>query len=228
MIFSCNKLGLEIHNPLFQPLVIVVEKEESLVQLISDIQFTIEGRQESIMITESEKQISLSKEANIIIDPWSIDCNSKVIKNHLYRLLFQLAQEISEEEYLELKTNMFCYIEKISDHISYDIKYNTDVDQMMIFKGLDITVNVQDEDITERLVEYMKLLQSLCKIKVLFLVNIKSFFSSEQILLLYKEARYINLQLILIESVQKTRLSDENMVIIDKDNCIINLTCSVP
>ena len=44
----------------------------------------------------------------------------------------------------------------------------------------------------EQLVEYMKLLQSLCKVKIIFFVNMKTFFSKEQIELLYKEAYYNN------------------------------------
>lgn len=78
-------------------------------------------------------------------------------------------------------------------------------------------------DFLEQVIEYMKLLQSLCRVKVLFLVNIKLFLSDEQMMLLYKEANYINLQIILIEHIQKNRISEEKIVIIDRDNCIIDL-----
>lgn len=88
---------------------------------------------------------------------------------------------------------------------------------------MDITINTQDVEFLERIVEYMKLLQSLCKIKVLFLVNIKLYLTDEQMILLYREAEYINLQLVLIEHIMKSTIFEEKVVVIDKDDCIINL-----
>lgn len=103
------------------------------------------------------------------------------------------------------------------------ISYNMQFEPSVIFKSMDITINTQDVEFLERIVEYMKLLQSLCKIKVLFLVNIKLYLTDEQMILLYREAEYINLQLVLIEHIMKSTIFEEKVVVIDKDDCIINL-----
>lgn len=223
MIISYNELGLKLDVNSFQPLVIIVENEKTLVQLISDIKLSIENAIETFSISENEKVFHLPKEADIIIDPWDVDCNSKKIKAKLYQFLLGVAQEQGEEKFLQLRSDMFCYMEDLSEHIPYSISYDTQIDPTAIFKSLDISVDSSNADFLEQVIEYMKLLQSLCRVKVLFLVNIKLFLSDEQMLLLYKEANYINLQIILIEHIQKNRISEEKIVIIDRDNCIIDL-----
>lgn len=223
MIISYNVLGLETSVKSYQPLVIIIENEKTLVQLISDIKYSIEDSKETMIISESEKVINLSKEAAIIVDPWNVDCNSKQIKTKLNQVLLEIAQEQDSEIFLKLRSDMFFYIEKLVEHVPYNIVYNMQIDPTAIFKCLDISVDGQSVNFLEQLIEYMKLLQSLCNIKILFLVNMKLFLTDEQMILLYKEANYINLQLILIEHSAKNKIAEEKTVIVDRDNCIIDL-----
>lgn len=223
MIFSYSDLGICETVEEYQPLVICVEKQESLVQLISAIRQTIDNSAEAIVVTSSEKKVNLSKEATIIIDPWSIDCNSKQIKSKLYQLLLDVSQEQIDESFIKLRTDMFKYIEDLSEHVPYNISYNMQLDSSAILKCLDVAIDSKCVDFIERIVEYMKLMQSLCKIKVLFFVNLKSYLSIEQLEMFYKEAKYINLQLVLIEHTVAEHISNEKLMIIDQDDCIINI-----
>lgn len=223
MIISCNELGLNITIDDYNSLVVVVEKHSNFVQLISAVRQTIDNTKECIVVTENEKKLNLSKEAIAIIDLWNIDCNSKQIKNKLYQLMLDVSNEQLDDRFIGLRTDLFRYIENISDHIPYDISYNMQLDPLSIFKCIDVEINTVGENLMEQLVEYMKLLQSLCKVKIIFFVNMKTFFSKEEIELLYKEAYYINIQLVLIEHSVMEYLRNEKIVIIDQDDCIINI-----
>lgn len=223
MIISYSELSLELNVNDYRPLVIIAENEKTFAQLVCDIKNSVENSIEAFLISEKEKSLNLSKEASVIVDPWSIDCNSKQIKTRLYQLLLEIDQEQNNESFLQLRTDMFRYVEELTEHIPYSISYNMQLDPTALFKSMDIGIDIQSVDFLERIVEYMKLMQSLCKIKVLFLVNIKSYLPDEQVELLYKEAKYINLQLILIEPIEKSAILEEKVVIIDRDNCIISI-----
>ena len=75
----------------------------------------------------------------------------------------------------------------------------------------------------ERLAEYLKLLHQLCKIQVIIFVNLKTYFSQDELEELYKFAFYEKLFLVLIENREKPKLKEEKVCIIDADGCIINL-----
>ena len=52
-------------------------------------------------------------------------------------------------------------------------------------------------------------------------VNIKSFLREEEVKELYKEADYRKVHIILIENTMRDKIINENILIIDKDMCII-------
>lgn len=223
MIFSYSDLGICETVEEYQPLVICVEKQNTMVQLISAIKQSIENSNDLVIVTDAEKKVNLSKEAAIIIDPWSIDCNSKQIKTKLYQLLLDISQEQIDDSFIKLRTDMFRYIEGLSEHVPYNISYNMQLDASSILKCLEVVIEASCEDFMEQIVEYMKLMQSLCKTKVIFFVNLKSYLSTDQLEMLYKEAKYINQQLVLIEHTVSEHIINEKVMIIDQDDCIINI-----
>lgn len=223
MRFSSNRVGLSVECNECQPLVIIIENENTFVQLVSDIKGTVEGLDECVIVSSGDNQYKLQKESEVIIDPWSVDCNSKTIKNKLYQLLNETSQEFQNEDFLQLRTSIFTYIENLSEHIPYAVSYNIDIESLAIYKSIDLSIQTQNQDMIENLVEYMKLLRSLCGVKIVFFINIKSFLSEERLLLLYKEAQYIDMQLICIEGQEKNYNSFEKTIIIDKNNCIIDV-----
>ena len=66
-------------------------------------------------------------------------------------------------------------------------------------------------------------MSQICHIRSFVCVNLKSFFSKEELKYLYEFAVYEKINIIVIESIQSEALIGEKGWILDKDLCIIEL-----
>lgn len=223
MILAYEKIGLDIEISEETVNVIYVETPEILCDMITDLKDDLYEGTNNFVLSDGEKEISIHKEAEIVVDPWSIDLDSRRIKNKLYGLLTDVANDYYFDLFLQLKSEMFRYIEGLTEHEPYPLTYNLSFDNEELFKALNIRIEPGMSSFAERLVEYMKILNSLCAVKVFFLVNIKSYLGTELLEMIYKEANLCKLHLVLIESIQRKIINDEKITIIDKDRCIIQI-----
>ena len=91
-----------------------------------------------------------------------------------------------------------------------------------MFKIYNIKIEETQETLLISLIEYLKILVNYCGIKIVSFINLKSYLSEEEILELYKYSNYNKIQLLLIESTERTILQNEMVHIVDADKCIIN------
>lgn len=89
----------------------------------------------------------------------------------------------------------------------------------------DFRIHVEDDDIVEKFIKFLKVLVQLCGINIIFIVGLHNVFKDEEIKAIYKEACVNKISVINIEFQQFKNLSDENYIekvyIFDKDNCEI-------
>ena len=200
---------------------ITIESPSAMASFIQDLKLALADDDSNLILYDSEIEIKLSKAAEIILDPWTLDFNSKRIKSKLYSLISDIVLDQFSDSFITVKSNLYKLVEDLSEHLPYTISYNTDLDAVSFVKFLDIKIEQCDNTITQRIVEYMKLNVSLCYVQVFFFINLKSYISSEDMKLIYKEAAYLHIVLVLIENVQREKLEGERGFIIDSDKCII-------
>ena len=172
----------------------------------------------------SDKDVCrIDKMMEIIIDPWTIDFNSKRIKTKLLQLVKEEADEYFYDIFIETKGAICQYAENILDKMMYSVSYDMNIDTMSLIKFLDVRVDIQTDKLIDSLIEYIKLLHDLCKIEVVVLVNIKTYLSQKELLYLYQETLYQKVHLILLEATLTERIDCETIVIIDADKCVIHI-----
>lgn len=220
LVHSLSGLNIEMQENEIN--VIVVESAQLMAEYLTDLRKQLNGEDGQFVL--SDKDIcKIEKILEVIVDPWSIDFNSKRIKSKLLQIVKEEAEEYYYEEFLETKGAVCQYAEKVLDRMMYPVSYGVDIDVLSLFKFLDVKVDVQSERLLDTLMEYMKLLHDLCKIEVIVLVNIKTYLTAEEIQYLYQETIYQKINLILFEASLTTRMECEKITIIDADQCIINI-----
>ena len=202
---------------------IVVEDPMVMADYVYQIKGLIENDEGDFSLYDEDKEIKFSKNCEVIVDPWCLDFNSKRIKGKLFQLINDIVKDQFYEDFLMVNSELFSFTEKVMEHIQYNTVYNMDLDMNAFSKMLDIRIDQGENTVVERITEYMKLISSLSGIRVFFLVNIRTFISDYDMKMIYKEARYNGIFLVFIESVERTFLEDEQVFIIDKDKCIIEL-----
>lgn len=222
MILSHYPTALSIELSTNEPTVIAVETPKIMASYIQNLKSLIEKGEGEFCIYDGEKEIDFSKSVELILDPWSIDYNSKKVKTKLINYINEISADQFYEEVLKVKSIIFRLVENICDHIPYSLSYNTDLDMLNMLKMLDVRIDMEETTVLERIAEYIKLLSTLCSIKIFFLVNISTFLSANDIELLSKDAVYNGVTLVMIEAFQNRNANLTNLII-DKDQCIIKL-----
>lgn len=213
---------IEVEDNIIYTLVFENKKyyRENIIELINQHK----GNEGSYILSNDNKEISFDKNSYIITDIFNIDINNKKVLSKIYSsLLKEIVEDISN--YNELSTNIRVYFEKLIFNSSLEIEQGEEIDMSSLLKLGDFKVHVENDDILEKFVKFLKVLTELCGCKIIFVVGLHNVFTKGEIIKIYKEACLNKINIINIEYQQFNNLSNENykeiVYIFDKDNCEI-------
>lgn len=193
---------------------------ENIIELINQHK----GNEGSFIISKNSKEIEFAKDSHIITDIFSIDINSKKVLTKVYSTLLKLVVE-DVSRYNELSTNIKVYFEKLIFDSSLEIEQGEEIDMTSLLKLGDFKIHVDNNDILEKFIKFLKVLTELCNCKIIFVVGLHNVFTIDEIKEIYKEVCLNKINIINIEYQQFKNISNENykeiVYIFDKDNCEI-------
>lgn len=213
---------IEIEDNIIYTLVFENKKyyRENIIELINQHK----GKEGSFILSNDNKEISFDKNSYIITDIFNIDINNKKVLSKIYgSLLKEIVEDISS--YNKLSTNIRVYFEKLIFNSSLEIDQGEEIDISSLLKLGDFKIHVENDDILEKFVKFLKVLSELCGYKIIFVVGLHTVFTQEEIIEIYKEVCLNKINIINIEYQQFNNLSNENykeiVYIFDEDNCEI-------
>ena len=193
---------------------------ENIIELINQHK----GNEGSFIISNNSKEIEFAKDSHIITDIFSIDINSKKVLTKIYSSLLKLVVE-DVSRYNELSTNIKVYFEKLIFDSSLEIEQGEEIDMSSLLKLGDFKIHVDNADILEKFIKFLKVLTELCSCKIIFVVGLHNVFTIDEIKEVYKEVCLNKINIINIEYQKFENISSENyreiVYIFDKDNCEI-------
>ena len=193
---------------------------ENIIELINQHK----GNEGSFIISKNSKEIEFAKDSHIITDIFSIDINSKKVLTKVYSSLLKLVVE-DVSRYNELSTNIKVYFEKLIFDSSLEIEQGEEIDMTSLLKLGDFKIHVDNDDILEKFIKFLKVLTELCNCKIIFVVGLHNVFTIDEIKEVYKEVCLNKINIINIEYQKFEKISNENyneiVYIFDKDNCEI-------
>ena len=198
----------------------VVENQEYFSILLENLyrQSIGEGK---FIFSEGDKILSLEKQAEIIWNPFSIDMNNKKILGKLYHELQTISLEESYDAIGNLNAEIIRYLDAISEKVAYPIRFGMDLNLMDLYKLYGVQLETDGSSTLEKLMDYIKIMSSLCGIHMMIFINLKDYLPENQIKELYKTAFYYKMNLLLIEAHQRESLPNECTQLIDQEFCVI-------
>lgn len=202
--------------------VIVVENSVHFRSFSERIINGINGFDTDFRLSDEKFQsMELSKYAEFIIDPFAVDCSSK-------KILSKLAEEmtsISEQYTNELHDIMF-RLNKIGGLMSVQSQFEATFSEVndisKIIKLLDFSIDFEEKDTLEKVIEYMKICRQYLGKKLFIFLNLKCFFSKEELAEFYKAVFYEKINILLLERMcYNDGIECEKVRIIDSDLCEI-------
>lgn len=200
----------------------IIESPELFSRFVTELFGQIDGHEGAFVLSEKDKEMPLSKYAEIIFNPLSVQVNDKKVQTKLYAELSELA--FGSELYMqtmEMLGMLQSYFWKLEEQSLYELAIDDNIDINLVFKCLGIKVEDSTEDFFTTLLQYIKVQAEIMKKKLLIFVNLRSFINEQQLIELSKAAIYNEIEILLIENKQRDCSPERKRYIIDDDGCEI-------
>ena len=199
----------------------IIESPAAFTEYIQELGRQIAGEEEQFVLSENNKEMSLVKKADLIINPFAVDVNARKILNKLYSEL----SIISKEEQMYLKTmELFRHIQEymmeLEQCTDYILEYDQDFEISVVLKAVNVRYETKETDFLERLIQYIKIMAAV-GVKLFIFVNLRSYLSDYQMKEIIKETQYQEVQCLFMENQQRSCIEGGKRCILDKDRCEI-------
>lgn len=172
-----------------------------------------------IVLRKNNNVVDINKNIYIVFDIFNIDFNSKSILNKLYKLIknnIKLSEDYQLEEIVFKFRN---YLINEINELPFEFSMNSDIEIEDVLKLFSVKI---DESYYLSLIEKIEFLidiiSTLKIAKILVIPNLKLFLVGDELIELYKYAKYKNLNLLLIENnIAERILEYEKKYIIDAE-----------
>ena len=204
---------------------LTIENPHIMRAYVCELLSQIEGESGDFLLSENEKEISMSSNIVAIPSPVSFQIEDRRIQTRLTSSLKEYV--VSTDMYLEtnqILSALIKYAETVAEGFQYPITYKEPGSEDLI-KILGFSPEYEYDDSLEKILEYMNLIHSYCGIGCFVIIGMLMFFSESEIALLVKECKSLKHSLFFIESKfpcdDILRKVIDNRIIIDEDGCEI-------
>lgn len=200
----------------------VLEEPGMFTSFVEEMNRWIEGQETGWLLSEQGKLLKASACCEMIIDYLRLDLNQRKLLSYLHS---RLESEINDTElyisWQEMKSSLMELAERAIGGTGFDIMYE-EPELKSVLKMLGVSFQKRSTTLLEALLEYQTLVSEVLGVRLFILVNAATYFTAEEIAYIYEQARYKKYYLLLIDTTSKMVDEDrENILIIDKDACII-------
>jgi len=200
----------------------IVESPLLFRKILQEMSNQAEGGEGGFVLSEGEKELPFSKNAEVVINPFALDINDKKILSKLYGELGKTA--MGEEMYLktqEMFEKFQRYFMDLEQYSDFMLEIDLGVDVTAWFKAFGIKLASYSDSFIENICQYIMIMAELFGKRLAVFVNIRSYLSEEQIEEVEKMAAYHEIALLFLENVQRDCSKKRKHYIIDVDGCEI-------
>ena len=227
MKLTCAKYGLEINFRENIAEVLILENPVCMTEVITCIKAQCEGNEGILILSEKDNYLKFEKSVLAIVNPFSLNLNDRKILSKLYNQMEAYGSDFGLEKE-KINAQIISMMDQLILKSPYEnLTYQLEPGWIELFKAYDLCFEKEKESLLENLIEYIKVISNLTGIQLVCLINIKSYFTNEEILEFYKYVFYNKLHVLLIETVEREKLSNEDVFIVDKDLCLIRKYASI-
>lgn len=200
--------------------VVVLENPRFFREYINELLRQTGGNEGKFVLSDKDKIISVAKNVEVILEPFSLDLNKRKVLAKLYDDLEALANnENFFAKTLEIKSNICRYLLDIALAAEHNIDFDKDFSVKALFTAADFQFIADNFCILDSLVNYCKICHGFLKIPLIVLVNLSNYFSDTELTAFYKQMEYEKISVLILENSYNKKLYNEKLYVIDKDLC---------
>lgn len=217
---SLWNINLQLKENVFN--VLVIENQNAMAQIIYELSEQYNGNDGNFILSDNNNLLKFNNLISLVLNPFFINCNEKKIISKLHSQLYDLANDIYYEKTKTLESDIINYLNILIDFLPYDLIFNYEFDIISLFKLQTVKLDQNLLSLTDKILNYIKVCADLTDIKLIIFINLKSFVNEFELLEIYKISSYCKINLLLIENLQRCKMNNECITIIDSDMCLIS------
>lgn len=201
---------------------IVIESNIWLENIIIDFNKQINNELSQFCLLADSKELKISQVSNLITGPTSITFANNSVKKKLYN---ELAEDFALSDYVarfvEIESELLSLMDDIHLLSRYELSYADYLGVLDVLDLFKVKICEPEGKFVARLIEYIKVMNSLMVKKLFIIANCNTFIDYDDIRELKKTADYYEVCILLIDSSHIESEYFDSSIILDKDWCII-------
>lgn len=212
-----------IHMPLCENRAhrLCIEAPQAYADIVASLYRQCHGNEGDAILSDGVEPLELSKYADMLLEPFSLQFDSKKITSQLVKELSQITVNECYNEYIALQETLLTFIENLVMKVPYPVFYDELADVKDLCKLLKVHIDYECNSISEKLCGYVTLLSQLCGTRLLFLVDCEKYLTKEEQQALQKTANYHKIILIYVDAGLGHFSEEDVYCILDQDYCVI-------
>ncbi len=199
---------------------LIIENQREYFKLTKELYLQCQGENGDFVLSENEI-LNISKECLFIYDFFNNFSNSKKTTTIINEKILKILQtEDFFEEFATINASISKIIDKIDLASHLSLLFNENFDNETFLKIVKPHL-INSGDFLEDLITFIELNSEEKNIKVIILVGSFNFLNKIELNMLIKQLKYLQLNLLLIDPLERYELPNVNRIIIDKDLCEI-------
>lgn len=203
--------------------ILVIESKRMRMKILEDLYGQCQGETGDFVLSEDNQIVKTQKMMDILLGPFSLDCNNRKVLAKLYQEIRDCGNEDFFSEKEKINREILSLFDNIMRNVPYNITTTLDVDLMELCKVYNVRLEKTGDTLLEQLIDYMRAMNELCTYRVFILLNVTMYLENKDLNSLYEFAAYQKIYLLLIEYAVPELIADEKGCIIDREGCIIDI-----
>lgn len=200
---------------------VVIENQKHFREIVNDIRCQIDKSDGDIVFSKNDTPLNMAGNVEIISEFLELDLNCKNLLSKVQNIMEKTA--LDEQHYMETQeilASIEHYVHKLSFSCPCDVECGKlTVSNLLKMTGLRFAVSYRSH--IEKLLDYMSLVRDLDRDKLFIFINMRSWFTDEEMELFVRTVLAHKYQILLMDNCEYPKLEAEKRVIIDRDLCEI-------
>ncbi|MBQ4648233.1 MAG: type II-A CRISPR-associated protein Csn2 [Clostridia bacterium] len=198
---------------------LIIENKKMFFEVVDSINRQADGIHGDCVLSVSDRPVEFSKYADLTVQFAPFRINRKSLLTKLYNVLEKKSQ--AAEIYTktgELLSELERYILLLSEDLPFEINCQK-LAVGPIIRALSPEIEESDKSPIEKVFAYMELVRELDRDKLFIMVNMRSYFSDEEMEKFTESACLHDFKVLLLESYESSKLKHTKRYVVDNDLC---------
>ena len=198
---------------------LIIENKKMFFNAVNSISMQIDGSHGDWILSIGNKPVEISKYADLTVQFAPFEINRKALLTKLYNTLEQKA--LLPENYLktsEMLSNLERYVLYLSEDLPFEITCKK-LSMGPIIRAISPEIEGVDKSPLEKIFAYMELVRELDRDRLFIMVNMRTYFSDEDMASFIESVCLHDFRVLLLENNSQAILNNTSRCTVDIDLC---------